>query len=261
MKKALIALSLYVNLAFGQSAGQENKWGVSASINSIQAQVEVPVMTGTGALLVDADGNILSGGSRQDDSYSISIIPKYYLSEDFALRFEIGLTSLNLKATSDSKSAITHDLYSKQVSSSIYRYNPGFQWMFFRKKRIEAYCGMSASYINYGKITSKYYSESRNLFTDTIQSWHRVNEVTPGGFSVGIGGFSGFNIYLQKYISIGAELSSYAMYYKLGGQTTGENFEQVPRNPIDQFTTSFTNSYRGFKISKVISSFNISFWF
>jgi hypothetical protein len=130
-----------------------------------------------------------------------------------------------------------------------------------KTKKLESYCGMTASYINYQSVHHNYYSEGRDLVTDTIQSWLNQKGTTPGGFAIGIGALAGFNIYLYKRISLGAELSSSALYYKLGGEATLEDTEGHPPNPVLKGTSSYANSYKGFKISKIISSFNISVWF
>lgn len=239
-----------------------NDFGLSIAMNSIQAQVEIPLMTGTGIVVVDADGNILTGGNRVDKSYSYSIIPKYHINNGIALRFEFGVTNLNLSSSSDSKYYSTHAISNTEVKSKIFRYTPGFQWTFMKTKRLESYCGMTVSYINYQKLNINAYYEHRNLPTDTITDWEKSMATTPGGFAVGFGAFAGFNIYLHKHISLGAELSSSALYYKLAGTTTEESSGQVPPNPLSPTVTStYSNSYKGFKISKIISSFNISFWF
>jgi len=253
--------------AFAQSE-KENDFGLSVAMNSIQAQVAIPLMTrtgfistGSGPIAVDADGNIIALGNKIDNSFSWSIVPKYYINDDILLRFEFGVTNLKLKANYDEKGFLTHDLSTKEINTTIFRYTPGFQWFFLRKKKIESYGGMTVSYINYKDLNINVYQESREIVTDTIQSWLEKKETTPGGTAIGIGGLAGFNIYLHKRISLGAELSSSALYYKLGGVTTGENSEQVPPNPSYLYSNTFTNSYKGFKISKIISSFNISVWF
>src|ERR1035437_2741542 len=187
--------------AFAQSEMKKaDDFGLSVAINSIQAQVEIPLMTGgigaitgIGAVAVDADGNIIARGNRVDNSYSCSIVPKYYINNDLLLRFEFGMTNLSLKANSDSKSAITHDISTEEVNSRIFRYTPGFQWIFMKKKKIESYCGMTVSYVNHKDVNINYYDESKDLATDTVQSWVNRKEATHGGFALGIGALAGFN--------------------------------------------------------------------
>jgi len=218
-----------------------------------------------GAVVIDADGNIISKGNRNDRSVSSSFLPKYYVNDDILLRFEFGITNLNLVAHSEIKDVINNarHTYDAESTNKIYRYALGFQWIFVRKKRIESYCGMTTSYINYKSLNHHYHTERINLATNTLQASNDVTDITPGGYATGAGAFAGFNIYLFKRISLGAELSSSALYYKLGGKATQiyTEFNVSGPNPAVTYNSTYPNSYKGFKISKTTSSFNISVWF
>src|SRR5437763_1473006 len=87
--KAKIIISAMSLFLFTYSSFAQNKkgfqWGLSIAMNSIQAQVEIPLITsiggitfGPGVTIVDADGNIIARGDRVDNSFSYSIVPKYY---------------------------------------------------------------------------------------------------------------------------------------------------------------------------------------
>ena len=261
-------LSLFSYSSFAQK--KKGKWGLTLAMNSIQAQLAIPLMTNGGLLnggevIIDADGNIIVKGDRNDNSISYSIIPKYYIKDDILLRLEFGITNLNLKAYYETESfpGNTGFTLKNEVTTKIYKYTPGFQWFFFKEKKIESYCGMTASYINYKSLNHHYYLEDINLTANSLRSSNDVTRITPGGFAIGFGGFAGFNIYLLKRISLGAELSSSAMYYKLGGEAamTDTQFNVSGTNPAVTYYSTYPNSYKGFKISKITSSFNISFWF
>lgn len=252
-----------VNTTFAQFNPEPEvkyKWGASVAINSIQAQVAIPLMTGPGAQIIDVDGNILTGGNRLDKSYSFSIIPKYYWKNNILMRFEYGMTNLKLKSDSNDK-LNQHTISHREIENKINRYGFGFQWIFVKNSRLESYFGLTASYINYKPINSTWDFENRDLVTDTLNFKTHVVEVTPGGFGAGAGALTGFNIYLSQRFSIGAELSSTALYYKLGGETASSTLEQVAGNPTVSYTGVNANSYKGFKISKIMSSFNITVWF
>ncbi len=130
---------------------------------------------------------------------------------------------------------------------------------FYEGKKIESYCGLIGTYVNYKSFHRHWYAEYKD---QTANYWGDVIEMTPGGFATGMGAFAGFNIYLYKRVAFGAELSSSALYYKLGGVATMEDtqFNISGPNPAITYYTTYSNSYKGFKISKIISSFNISFW-
>jgi hypothetical protein len=182
------------------------------------------------------------------------------------LRFEFGITNLNLKASNIVEAPLPVDgryTYSTEVENKIYRYVPGFQWYFLKEKKVESYCGMTISFIDYKSLNHHYHSENINLATNTLRSSNEITDITPGGFAIGVGAFAGFNIYLFKRISLGAELSSSALYYKLGGEATkiDTQFNVSGPNPAVTYYTPYANSYKGFKISKITSSFNITIWF
>lgn len=252
---------MFTMMSSQAQSSQKLKWGFSFAINSIQSQVEVPLNTGSGVVLIDADGNILTGGARIDNSISLSLIPKYFLSKDFLLRFEIGFTNLNLKANSDQNNPSSHTNSRTEISSDIYRHSLGLQWYFMQSRTLNSYFGIAMNYSKYGKLNRHFFFERRENSTDTIINWGDLVEVTPGGFSIGIGSFAGFNVYIKRWFSVGAEFSSSANYYNLGGVTTGYSIQQSPPFPSFTTTSTYTNSYNGFKISKIMSSYNISFWF
>ncbi len=261
MKKLFLLSSAMLLLSHVYKlCAQTGDFGLSITINSIQGQIAVPIMTGQGALLVDADGNIVvTGGNRTDNSYSYSIVPKYYINKDILLRFEFGLTNLSLKANANYNLVTVRSINNVEVTNKIFRYTPGVQWFFMKERKIESYFGMTASYINYQSIYYNYSFEHRDVVTDTILDLGTGKQTTPGGFGVGVGAFAGFNIYLRKRISLGAEVASSALYYKLGGETIDEVVGILPA-PTISATETYTNSYKGFRISKIISSFNITFW-
>jgi hypothetical protein len=251
--------------AFAQTAEKkENDFGLSLAINSIQAQVAIPLVVGAGEIIVDADGNIVLKGDRNDHSISLSAVPKYYINKDVLLRFEFGITNLNLRSHYEVNDVTNsyHETDDDAVSTKIYHYAPGVQWIFMRKKVIESYCGMAASYINYKSLNYHSYHERTDFATGALQGSSDVTMITPAGFAAGAGAFAGFNIYLLKSISIGAELSSSALYYKLGGEVTltTTEFNIVGPNPAVTYHSTYPNSYKGFKISKITSAFNISIW-
>ncbi len=258
------------NIVIGQSR-KEYKWCASVAINSIHAQIEVPIGTiigGTGVvgapMVVDADGNIIGRGNRKENSFSISIIPKYRLSEDFLLRTEFTYTDLNATAEFESNSLsnpILHLMNDHQVDLTIHRFGGGFLWQFVNEKRIESYCGLSAYYQNFGDVSISLYHETRSGIDDTLQSYVSITDDVPGGYALGIGAIIGFNIFLHKHISVGAEFSSSIMHYELGGEAKSYSSGHFVPDYYYTNTTIYTNSYTGTKVSKILSSFNISYWF
>jgi hypothetical protein len=266
----VVSLILLYNVTFGQTRKQY-KWSASVSVNSIHAQIEVPIATLIGGtspvgapMVIDADGNILGRGDRFENSYSLSFIPKYRVSDDFLIRAEFMYTNLSESANFNSISYTTpreHSIDNIQVNFKLQKYSAGILWQFASEKVIESYCGLIASYQNYGQIITSIYHESRRSEQDTLQSINTIAENIPGGFAVGIGALIGFNIFFNRHISVGAEFSSSIMHYELGGTAIAISTGQSVPSYFYNFETVYTNSYTGIKITKILSSFNICYWF
>ncbi|MFL5752465.1 MAG: hypothetical protein ACJ76F_03590, partial [Bacteroidia bacterium] len=112
--------------------------------------------------------------------------------------------------------------------------------------------------IKYSNISRNQYTEQRNIGTDTLVYWSRQQVSIHGGNSVGLGALIGFNIYANKYISLGFELSSSLQYYKIGGDSSVDFSSQSIPNPIYQQKDTYLDSYQGVKYSKLLSSIQIS---
>ena len=139
---------------------------------------------------------------------------------------------------------------------------PGIQWNFMKNKFIESYCGMSATYLHYSIMNYTNRFETRDLPSDSLTGGFLDKATATGGFAAGAGAFAGFNIYLHKHISIGAEFSSAILYYKIGGSFAGVSMDLINPNPSSTQVYSYsTSSYKGVQFSNIYSSINISVWF
>ncbi|MBK5285915.1 MAG: hypothetical protein JJE25_10990 [Bacteroidia bacterium] len=252
-----IFFSSIANFAFAQAHDEfKSKCSLSIAYNSVEAQIGKPeetVWKYAYASTYDREGD------KKDNSYSFSIIPKYSISDDVTLRFEFSITKINVT----NYYFISHNQYGyfkDTIQQKIFRYMPGIQWSFFKKKRIETYCGLSAIYLNYGKT---YWSEY-SIDLNPGGNWYFLNTSVPGGFAAGAGAFAGFNFYLHKNISFGAELSSSLLYYKIGGKFTASGIHFITSsgttNVLDPYWIAH-DSFEGTQFSKMLSSFNISIYF
>ena len=78
--------------------------------------------------------------------------------------------------------------------------------------------------------------------------------VLPKGYSVGIGAVSGFNYYLTRALSMGAEFSPSLLYARLSGKTRNKDAAQMP--PDRDYLTRDEN--RGFTFYEQRFSLNLS---
>lgn len=258
----LVILIAFFNVSFAQLVNG-NKWGCSFAINSVDAQIGDPLKD----TWADATNNYKNTADFTDHSISWSIIPKYFISEDVAVRFEFGITNINMSSYfdsygSDPQPETEHAITKQSIEQKINRYLPGIQWNFIRTKRIECYVGFSASYLHYSPM---HYSLNYSIFglpKDTINFSLIYNPFFTGGFAIGIGSFAGFNVHLLKHISLGAEFSSSLLYYKIGGLSDVlETVQSFPKPPTQTAYSYSTNAYKGIQFSQILASLNLTIQF
>ncbi len=201
-------------------------------------------------------------GDRKNKSFSFSIIPKYLVRDDVRLRCEFGFTNIHLIShfnginDSGATGIQTNLIKDDTIQQKIFRLTPGIQWNFVKRKFLQAYCGFSANYQYYGK---SYWKD--NLKSNDSPDFDRWTGVTPGGFAAGIGAFAGFNIYLLKRISIGSELSSSLVYYKLGGVQTGMRYAGPNLSTYPRAWSIANNVASGIQFCTIMPSINVVFLF
>ena len=263
----LVIFSAFTCNAFAQfntGEGNKYKWGCAVAVNDAQSQIAFLAAAG---LDVDEEGNMISGGKKNNKSFSLSIIPKYYINNQWIIRFEYGMTRINLKdftvptSSSGYYANTVYPITYDTVKENINKFAVGLQWNFFTTKRIQSYGGINIPFIKYGTITRNTYNEQRNVKTDTLVYKERDVINIPGGFATGLGVFAGFNVFVFKHISLGTEFSSALLYYNIGGESSFvSSVQNIPASI--QTTTNISNeSYKGTRFTKIISSFNISVWF
>ena len=285
MKTKILLISMFLSsltYTFAQlPTGQEEKnnymWSIAAAINSTEAQMDQKLFD----TWVFPSANYYSYfGDKHDKSLSLSVIPKYKITNDITLRFEFGITDIYLVShyngsadtfsqnqgqihqtgTIGSSSPITKI---DTIRQNIYRYALGVQWNFMKRKFVESYCGASLYYLHYSEMHwSDYINDNTTLLPAYNYSHYTAS--TPGGFATGIGFFAGANIYLHKRISVGGEFSYSLLYYKLGGLENGiyeRHCSVWGANYIYSQWSIHNNASKGIQFSKVMPTFNISFWF
>jgi hypothetical protein len=268
MKNKIIILTMffssitYSGLAQFNEKQNEHKWGMTVSVNDANSQM---AYYGEVGLAMDAEGNMISAGKKINHSFSLSFTPKYYINNQWLLRFEYGLTQIDLTNMSIAYSSPTPSFNSTTtndaIKQKINRYVAGAQFIFFKNKRIESYGGVSLDYIKYAVITRNVYSEQHDVVTDTLISWGRSNITIPGGYAVGSSVFGGFNVFLYNHISLGAEFSSSLLYYNVGGEYSElYSYQNKPSPPLVLTNTISNDSYKGTRFTKVLTLLNIAFW-
>lgn len=258
----LLLFSSLTITAFAQLEKQEPKykWSISASINSVEAQMDQKLFD----TWVYPSANYYGYfGKKNDKSLSLSVIPKYRIADDILLRLEFGLTNIDLQSyynginDFNSNSAAANIIKIDTIRQKIYRFAYGIQWDFIKRKFIESYLGASLHYLYYSEMQWTDY-----IMDNSSKQYSRNISTTAGGFATGIGAFGGVNIYLHKNISIGGEFSYSLLYYKIGGLQNGI-YQRTTNNVIDvnQNWAINNNASTGIQFSKVMPSLNLTIRF
>lgn len=250
------------------------RWEISVAMNSVEAQMDQKLFDTWVAPIANYYSYY---GNKNDQSVSLSVIPKYRLNDGTLLRFEFGITNINLQSRFN---GIGDTLTNNQgqvlgsgnttgesiIKQKLYRYAAGIQWNLIKKKFIEAYYGISLCYFYYDKLNwNLFVSDNTALLPD--YHYNTYTATTPGGFAAGIGMFIGANLYLNKRLSLGGELSYSLLYHQLGGIQSGvyEKYLYTSSNnyyyhDYEQWSIH-NNSSKGVQYSKVIPSLNLTIRF
>lgn len=264
MKKILLSLTTFIvmhSFLFAQTDDDKKKekkykWGCGIAVNSIQGQMGYM----GGVIGIDDNGNLTDGVNVRNKSYSLSVIPKYFIDKNLLLRFEIGLTHINYNIAEDYYESSFHHLTNELITQKIIRVSPGIQWNYYQWKFFYAYCGLSALYSQHSFYKDNVFGERRDSTTNDLKSWSQSNTRIDGGYSTGLNSILGFNVYFQKNISFGSELSWAFLYYKMGGaRIVKETYQTLP-NPSVSNQHDWNYTYQGFKYSNILFSFNFSLW-
>jgi hypothetical protein len=264
MKTIISVLAVLICLnCFGQADSTSVKekyatrWGFSVAYNSAEAQIDQQLINTWTFARINYYDNFSDKTNR---SYSLSIFPEYYLKNNILMRFEFGMTNINLlshyNAYRDSVSAgfSFNTIVDDTLRQKIYKFSPGIQWKFAKNKIGEIYCGGIFNYSWYSEL-----SWIQNIKSNDVPGRGTIYRAkTPGGFATGIGAFSGFNINLTKNIKVGCELSYSLLYYRLGGKEKGETIGIYPSTTLIQEWVIENNKSKGIQFSKVMPSFHIA---
>lgn len=193
------------------------------------------------------------------NSYSVGAMAQYNLSLLTTLRLRVAATQLRMREYYDfiDEMEILSDV-SVTGNQTRFAVAPGMVWKTDQNK-IQFYGGFELPVNLHGEFklveTRLQYDAGGTNLT------HSILETTiPKGFSAGVGAVGGFQYFLKRNITIGAEFSSALLYAKLSGETaaTLTTVEPASREPVI-VNTQDGNSGITFNDNRF--SIGISYWF
>ncbi|QCR21700.1 hypothetical protein [Pontibacter sp. SGAir0037] len=202
----------------------------------------------------------LDDHTLEQNSLSAGVIGYYNVSDETSLRLRLGATRISLKEYYDftDDQGINSDFAATGIQTRVC-IAPGVAWKFTQNK-LQFYAGFEFPVTLHGEFAL---TESRIQY-ETGQSAmvaHTIlRTVLPSGFSAGVGALGGFNYFLNKTFSVGAEFSSALLYAKLSGETTATLSTIKPENTSPVIINT-QDGNKGVTFNDSRFSIGIAFWF
>jgi len=208
--------------------------------------------------------NNISISNANDPNGNYMAFGKYYISNDKALRVGLALDYLNNTSSfADSLNIASGNRALSEVDSTRSRFDftiaLGIEKHLGYNKRLDPYIGAEMIVTRMGGTDITIDS---NITDVTGTEKNRTTIHNDGGFGFGVGGMVGFNFFLAKNLSLGAEFGYTFMYVSSGGEYSRSDVK-TPVNG-DQ-VSSFVNGKAESNSIKIgvapTSGINLSFFF
>ena len=206
MKKIAIAFSLILTTAFTVNAQEEDRlkpvdgdWGFSLNISGIINNIVVE--------------------NNKDSMNHYNLFARHYLKDDLALRLGFGTTYLNNNTFNEDSVTIASGNRALQTVDSTtsrfdFKVSVGIEKHLGTTRRLDPYVGADLSIIRLGATKTDVDIEQIDVTGTANESTSIQND---GGAGFGLGAIAGFNYFLSKNLSIGAEFGYAYSYIKTGG--------------------------------------------
>jgi hypothetical protein len=219
-------------------------------------------VTGLADVFVSNYDNSLLGDATIEDPADIfgfggtpvllsSLVPqnvlllKYYLDDDLAARFTLGINSFSQKnVTSDSTFFSTFDENETKLSALSFGIGAGIESHVGSSAKADPYVGAELQIAMLGAI--KYTQTFTSTRDDFLQNIDREVQY-PGGLGLGLNLLGGFNCFFSDNISVGGEVGIGFNTVRIGGDWTDDSTNSTTSG--NTTTTITTNDEGQFKSS------------
>lgn len=234
------------------------KWGIGIQLNTIENDDQY-----NKTLFSENVHYAYSMYKWENKSYSFGITGTYILNENIFFRLNSGIVKIKYSQHIDTRTNPTgvpppgYTIGNMEFTQTRYYFSPRIGWE-IRKNKFGLYGGFSLPLT----LSKQYKNAGTDIHYDDnniIDYSYDYQIISPGGFSIGLGAFGGFNFYILKQLSIGAEVSSSYSYFDQGGTRTETVENQFPSSPNTISTSLF--KVNGFDYSGERLSFNINYLF
>jgi len=217
----LIASTFTVNAQSDTLKPVKGDWGFSLNISGIINNITVE--------------------NNKDSLGQYNLFARHYLKNDLALRLGFGVAyTKNNTFNEDSVTIVSTGSRALQVQdSSVSRFDfkvsVGIEKHLGKTKRLDPYVGGDLTILRIG-------STNTDVNLDVTDVTGTYKEVTTnrvdGGFGFGLTGVAGFNYFISKNLSLGAEFGYGFIYSKAGGDySNSKNITPVSGDGTDTFSS------------------------
>ena len=183
--------------------------------------------------------------NNKDSLGQYNLFGRYYLENDIALRIGFGINYLNQKTFNEDSVTIAStgsrafQVKDSSVSRFDFKVSVGIEKHLGSSKRLDPYVGGELSIISIGATKTNADTDIKDV-TGTAKEKTIIRQ--DGGIGIGLLGVAGFNFFLYKNLSIGAEFGYGLVYTKDGGDYSVSN---VVTPVSGEQTSSFSNGKAG----------------
>jgi hypothetical protein len=186
------------------------------------------------------------------------------LKENLFFRFGLSISNFDLSFHRDTRNESNgmtsgvNSISDAKIKSIRFNVEPGIGWI-FEKTSFAFFGGIELPYTIHKPIVSSSTEFDYDSTFTTILYDYNYSGKAPGGFAIGVGAFSGFNLSLLKGFGLGAEFSSALLYYKLGGSMERSVTQTIPSSY--NATSHSLYTVQGIEYSGTTVSLKFSFSF
>ncbi len=228
---------------------KDYKWGIGVQLNSLD---KMPPLAG---YYFGDDQPYFNTGDRKNKSYSAGLVLNYFFSNNRTTRIKIGISNNHF---SEHREVVAgnNSIEDVDFKQKIVNFCPGIFWN-MKQNKLLFYGGFEMPILIYAKLKSTAgYVRTDPATSLILEQYSGVGEFD-GGFAIGPGIFSGFNIQANKKILIGGEFS--ILYRKVGGDLNGTYIETIPTNQT--VITVDHQTIQNLAMPRLAASLNITYLF
>jgi len=258
MKKNAALLFLLLPCFLAAQTVMENRFGITANLNT----VGVIASNGLGNLSFD-NGQLADGGGARDRSFNLGLNLSWLAAPSWGFRLKITTTRWNYFDYRDlldqqPNNAPYDRIDDIHVTSTDYSFAPGIFYQ-LRVNKIAFFGGLDAEFTLHNKEIYSDYVTQDDPNPVNAYKIHNIIAV-PGGYSFGIGAFTGANWYFTPHMAAGLELSTAFLYTSIGNHTYYYT-TPISGTYYQASTSWYAESINSFQLGQLKGSLNISYYF